>query len=117
MAASSSTQQTSRTPHHHPAQVAQHFQASGLLGPRTPQARPEVRLVWVTHGGRLVGRGRLAWAVIMLAVPGQLGRIGPPPANDAEVAHLARERVVTGNTVAFYDAATGEFLLAYQTPA
>jgi hypothetical protein len=74
-------------------------------------------LVRVTHGGSQVGRGRLAWAVIMLAVPDQLGRIGPPPANDAEAAHLARERVVTGNTVAFYDAATGEFLLAYQTPA
>jgi len=74
-------------------------------------------LVWVTHGSSLVGRDRLAWAVIMLAVPGQLGRIGPPPADQAEVAHLAREPVVTGNTVAFYDAATGEFLLAYQTPA
>ncbi len=100
-----------------PAQVTQHFQASGLLGPHTPQARPEVRLVRVTHGSSLVGRDRLAWAVIMLAVPDQLGRIGPPPANQAEAAHLARERVATDNTVAFYDAATGELLLAYQTLA
>jgi len=53
----------------------------------------------------------------MLAVPDQLGRIGPPPANQAGAAQLARERVVTGNTVAFYDAATGKFLLAYQTLA
>jgi hypothetical protein len=94
-----------------PAQVTQHFQASGLLGPPTPHARPEVRLVRVTHGSRQVGRDRLAWAVIMLAVPGQLGRIGPPPANQAEAAHLAREPVATGNTVAFYDTATGKFLM------
>jgi hypothetical protein len=100
-----------------PAQVTQHFQASGLLGPPTPHARPEVRLVRVKHGGGLVGRDRLAWAVIMLAVPDQLGRIGPGPANQAEAAHLARERVVTGNTVAFYDAATSELLLAHQTLA
>jgi hypothetical protein len=53
----------------------------------------------------------------MLAVSDQLGRIGPPPADQAEAAPLARERVATGNTVALYDAATGEFLLAYQTLA
>jgi hypothetical protein len=99
-----------------PAQVTQHFQASGLLGPRTPHATPEVRLVRVSHPS-LVERDRLAWAVIMLAVPDQLGCIGPPPANQAEAAHLARERVVTGNTVAFYDAATSELLLAHQTLA
>jgi hypothetical protein len=99
------------TPHRSPA-----LPSVGLLGPRTPHATPEVRLVRVSHPS-LVERDRLAWAMIMLAVPDQLGRIGPPPANQAEAAHLAGERVVTGNTVAFYDAATSELLLAHQTLA
>ena len=42
-----------------PAQVTQHFQASGLLGRRTPYATPEVRLVRViTAAG---WSGVIAW--------------------------------------------------------
>jgi hypothetical protein len=103
---------SSATPGVTKEKVLARFRQSGLLGAITATATPDLRLVRLTKAHTDLSN-RLVWAVIAIAVPNQLGSIGPPP--DAE--ESSEPSTTTVNTVAFYDAATGDFLLASQDPS
>ncbi len=95
-------------------QVTTQFKRSALLGPQTATAAPDVRLVRLTRP-HSSWKDRLVWAVIMLAVPDQLGSIGPAPdPRDDTTGPSAGSSLATTNTIAFYDSHSGEFLMALQ---
>jgi hypothetical protein len=104
--------ESSATPSVASEQVLAQFRQSGLLGARTATATPDVRLARLTKDDA-GWRGRLVWAAIAIAVPDQLGAIGPGP----DSGEPSGPDLITGNTVAFYDAATGDFLQALQEPS
>lgn len=93
------------------ADLLAQFRQSGLLGQQTAAATPDVRLVRLTRP-KTDWKNRLVWAAIMVGVPNQLGAIGPAP-GEGEDAN-STPPLTTVNTIAFYDAGTGRFLMAVQ---